>query len=296
MKNKGIAYTIAAYTMWGFIPVYFKFLKEVPPLQIISHRLVWSFVFLTVLLLLRRELPALVASIRPRVVLIYLCAGIFLALNWLTFVWAVNNGHVVESSLGYFINPLLSVVLGLVFLGERLRSFQWIPVGLAAVGVVYLTVIYGAVPWISLALAFTFGLYGLVKKIAPLGSLHGLELETALILLPAVVYLIFVNGSGEGAFIHSGLSTTLLLIGAGVVTAIPLLMFAIGASTTPLSTMGLLQYITPTLQFAVGVFLYHEPFTADRAVGFAVIWLALLIFSADGIVQMRRAYTSETPC
>lgn len=291
--NKDVLYTIAAYSLWGFIAIYFKFLQSVPPLQIMGHRVVWSFILLTVLLLLRRELTVLIASIRPRVLLIYLVAGVLLALNWLIYVWAVNSGHVVEGSLGYFINPLLSVVLGLIFLKEKLRPLQWLPVGLAVVGVVYLTVSYGAVPWVSLALALTFGLYGLMKKIAPLGSLHGLALETALVLPPVLVYLLVVGSRGGGAFIQAGLATTLLLIGCGVVTAVPLLFFALGARRVPLSTMGLLQYITPTIQFMTGVFLYHEPFNLDRAVGFAIIWLALIIFSVDGIFHMRRSWASS---
>lgn len=291
--NKDVLYTIAAYSLWGFIAIYFKFLQNVPPLQIMGHRVVWSFILLTVLLLLRRELTVLIASIRPRVLLIYLVAGVLLALNWLIYVWAVNSGHVVEGSLGYFINPLLSVVLGLIFLKEKLRPLQWLPVGLAVVGVVYLTVSYGAVPWVSLALALTFGLYGLMKKIAPLGSLHGLALETALVLPPVLVYLLVVGSRGGGAFIQAGFATTLLLIGCGVVTAVPLLFFALGARRVPLSTMGLLQYITPTIQFMTGVFLYHEPFNLDRAVGFAIIWLALIIFSVDGIFHIRRSWASS---
>ncbi|NPV76430.1 MAG: EamA family transporter RarD, partial [Anaerolineae bacterium] len=223
----------------------------------------------------------------------YLVTGVLLALNWLIYVWAVNSGHVVEGSLGYFINPLLSVVLGLIFLREKLRPLQWLPVGLAAAGVVYLTLSYGAVPWVSLALALTFGLYGLMKKIAPLGSLHGLTLETALVLPPVLIYLLVVGNRGDGAFLQAGLATTLLLIGCGVVTAVPLLFFALGARRVPLSTMGLLQYITPTIQFMTGVFLYHEPFNLDRAVGFAIIWLALIIFSVDGIFHMRRSWASS---
>lgn len=291
--NKGVVYTIAAYSLWGFIAIYFKFLQNVSPLQIVSHRAVWSFILLIALLFVRREFPAFIASISPRVLLIYLGAAVLLTANWLIYVWAVNSGHVVEGSLGYFINPLLSVVLGLIFLREKLRPFQWLPIGLAAAGVAYLTVSYGAVPWVSLALALTFGLYGLMKKIAPLGSLHGLALETALALPVALAYLLIVDGRGEGAFVHAGFVTTLLLIGCGVVTAVPLMFFAQGARQVPLSTMGLLQYFTPTIQFMTGVFLYHEPFNQERATGFAIIWLALIIFSVDGFFHLRRFWASS---
>lgn len=291
--NKGVLYTLIAYGLWGFNPIYFKLLQDVSPLQIMSHRVVWSFILLLVLLLLRREISALIAAARLRVLLIYLGTGVLLAVNWLIYVWVVNSGHVVEGSLGYFINPLVSVVLGLVFLKEKLRPVQWLPVGLAVCGVVYLTVSYGTVPWSSLALAFTFGFYGLMKKIAPLGSLHGLSLETALVLPPVLVYLLVIGSRGESAFTQGGFATALLLVGCGAVTVIPLLMFAHGAHRVPLTTMGLLMYITPTIQFLTGVFLYHEPFDLNRAIGFAIIWLALIIFSVDGIYTSRRSWASS---
>jgi chloramphenicol-sensitive protein RarD len=207
--------------------------------------------------------------------------------NWLVYVWGVNAGFIVETSLGYFINPLISVLLGVLFLRERLRITQWIPVGLAAVGVIYLTVTYGRLPWIALSLAFSFGIYGLVKKLAPLGSLYGLTLETALVFPISLIYLGFVETTGAGAFLHQGLLTDILLIGTGVVTSIPLLMFASAARQIPLTMIGILQYIAPTLQFLIGVYLYHEPFDQSRLVGFSLVWLALIIFWAENYFASR---------
>jgi chloramphenicol-sensitive protein RarD len=200
----------------------------------------------------------------------------------------VNAGLVVETSLGYFINPLFSVLLGIVFLGERMRPAQWIAVALAALGVVYLTVNYGSPPWIALTLAGTFGLYGLIKKVGPLDSLHGLVLETGAVFLPALCFLIFEEVHGTGAFGHSGALNAVLLASCGVVTAVPLLFFAAAVCRVPLSTMGLLQYINPTIQILIGVYLYGEPFPQARIIGFGVIWIALLIYTTDGFLNRRR--------
>ena len=286
--NKGILSGIAAYALWGFFPLYFKAIEVVPALQILGHRIVWSLLFVMIVVTLRGELTALRRSITPRTLLVYLGAGVLLAINWGTYVWAVNAGHVVESSLGYFINPLVSVLLGVVFLGERLRPAQWIPVGLATAGVVYLTLSYGQVPWISLVLAFSFGLYGLVKKMAPLGPLHGLAMETGTIFIPALAYLVYEQVQGTGSFINDGPLMTGLLAFAGIATAIPLLLFATGVRSVPLTTIGLLQYIAPTLQFLIGVLVYGEPFGPERVVGFCIIWLALIVFSAENLLNRRK--------
>ncbi|MCC6147834.1 MAG: EamA family transporter RarD [Anaerolineaceae bacterium] len=291
--NKGILYTVSAYSLWGVNALYFKLLQEVSPMQILAHRVVWSFALLAALLLLRGEFRSLFASIRPRTLLIYLGAGALLTLNWLIYIWAVNTGHLLESSLGYFINPLVNIVLGLVFLKEKLQPLQWLAVGLAAGGVAYQTVVYGTIPWISLALAVTFGLYGLFKKIAPFEALPGLWLETAIAFLPALADLFVLHGRGQGAFGSAGLSTTLLLMGCGVITSVPLLLFAQGARTVALSTMGLIQYISPTIQFLAGVFLFHEAFSTERAVGFVIIWGALIIFTGEGFSRMRRPRASS---
>jgi chloramphenicol-sensitive protein RarD len=290
--KKGIMYGIGAYLLWGIFPIYWKWLETVPAIQIISHRVIWSFILLALIIFVTRQWKAFRSAVLSRrVVLIYLASAILLSINWLTYVWAVNAGFVVETSLGYFINPLLSVVLGVLFLRERLRPWQWVPIGLAAIGVVYVAVSYGQFPWIALTLASSFGIYGLIKKAAPLGSLHGLTLETGLLFLPAVALLIYMEGMGQGAFLHSGPVADLLMVGTGVVTTIPLLMFASAAQRIPLSTLGVLQYITPTMQFLLGVLVYHEPFNQSHLIGFCIVWLALIMFWGEGYLKSRRRVT-----
>jgi chloramphenicol-sensitive protein RarD len=286
--NKGILYGVSAYLMWGFFPIYLKALQAVPPLEVMFHRVVWSFIFVAFLVLLRRGWSTLKESLRtPRLLLVYALSALLLAANWLIYIYGINSGQVVETSLGYFINPLLSVALGVIILRERLRPMQWAAVGIAALAVLFLTIQYGSPPWIALGLAFSFGIYGLIKKIAPLGALQGLSLETSLLLIPAVLYLIYVDSQGLGAFGHRDLSLTLLLAFSGVVTALPLLMFARAARAISLTLLGILQYIAPTVQFLLGIFLYNEPFTMTLLVGFSLIWLALLIFTLEGIREHR---------
>ncbi len=287
--NKGILPAASAYILWGFLPLYFKFVHDVPALETTAHRVVWSVLLLMVILAVRQNFGAFRASLNRRTVLIFSGSAALLAVNWLVYVYGVTSGFVVETSLGYFINPLVNVLLGTIFLRERLRLTQWVPIGLAALSVAYLTFSLGSPPWIALALAFTFGLYGLVKKVAPLGSLYGLTLETGLLFIPAAAYLIYAEITGIAYFGHAEFATTALLMLLGVVTAVPLLLFAKGARQVPMTTLGLLQYIAPTLQFFTGVFLYGEPVTPARLVGFAIIWIALAIYSAEGIITMRRA-------
>ena len=289
--NKGIITAASAYILWGFLPLYFKFVHDVPALETTAHRVVWSVLLLVVILVVRRDFGAFRASLNRRTLLIFGGSAALLAVNWLIYVYGVTSGYVVETSLGYFINPLVNVVLGTIFLGERLRPTQWIPVGLAALGVTYLTFSLGSLPWIALALAFTFGLYGLVRKVAPLGSRYGLTLETGLLFIPAAAYLATLEFNGTAYFGHAGLATTILLALLGVVTAVPLLLFASGARQVPMTTLGLLQYIAPTLQFLTGVFLYGEPVTPARMMGFAIIWTALAIYSLEGFLARRRART-----
>jgi chloramphenicol-sensitive protein RarD len=293
--KKGTLFVFVSYVLWGFFPIYFKTLHLVSAFQIVAHRFIWSFLFLLLLVAIRRELGALKTAIKPRILLIYLGAGTVLAINWLTYIWSVNNGYLVEASLGYFINPLVSVLLGIIFLREKLRPAQWVPVGIAAAGVVYLTVSYGGLPWVSLVLAVSFGLYGLIKKTAPLGSLYGLTIETAMLILPAFGFLLFSEANGTGNFGHMGIIISLLLVFTGVVTAIPLLLFASGTREVPLSTVGLLQYISPTLQFLTGVFIFHEAFSRDHLIGFSIIWLALVIFSAESLISRRRSAAGVEP-
>ena len=286
--NKGVWNGLAAYAMWGFFPIYWKLLHEVPALQVIGHRIGWSFLLLIGVILLTRQWTEFrSAALVPKVIGIYAVAGVLLSINWLVYVWGVNSGFIVETSLGYFINPLISVLLGVLFLRERLRTMQWVAVGLAAAGVLYLTLTYGRPPWIALSLAFSFGIYGLVKKLAPLGSLYGLTLETALVFPIAVIYLLFVQSTGTGAFRHQGPLTDMLLIGTGMVTSIPLLMFASAARQIPLTMIGILQYIAPTLQFLIGVFLYHELFDQSHLIGFSLVWLALIIFWVENYLVHR---------
>jgi chloramphenicol-sensitive protein RarD len=292
--NKGVIYGLAAYFLWGFYPIYFKALHIVPPLQILTHRVVWSFFALLLVLTARKELTRLKNSLTLRIFLIYFAAGVLLAINWGTYVWAVNAGHIVESSLGYFINPLVSVLLGVVVLREKLRPWQWLPVALAALGVLYLTFSYGQLPWISLVLAFSFGIYGLVKKIAPLNSMHGLSVETTAIFIPALIFLFIEEFRGSGSFVHAGPSISLLLALAGPVTVIPLIFFATSARLIPLSTIGILQYVAPTLQFLIGVFIYHEPFTTERLIGFSIIWTALIIFSVESLLHQRHIKAAKS--
>lgn len=286
--NKGILNGIAAYALWGFFPIYWKLLHRVPALQVIGHRISWSFVLLIVFILLTRQWKDFQSTaLTSKTLGIYFIASVLLTVNWLVYVWGVNAGFIVETSLGYFINPLLSVLLGVIFLRERLRPVQWIPVAMAAAGVIYLTVAYGRLPWIALTLAFTFGFYGFVKKLAPLGSLYGLTLETGIVFPFALIYLAFIEFTNRGAFLHDGALIDALLIGAGLVTTIPLLMFASAAKQIPLTVVGILQYIAPTLQFLIGIFLYHEPFDQSRLVGFGLVWLALIIFWAESYLANR---------
>jgi chloramphenicol-sensitive protein RarD len=285
--NSGIWYALGAYVLWGLFPIYWKWLHHVPALEVIGHRIGWSFILLMIVIFATNQWKKFRSTLTRRVLGVYLIAGILLSFNWLIYVYGVNSEHVVETSLGYFINPLLSVLLGMIFLKERLRPLQWLPIGLAALGVIYLTWTYGSLPWIALSLAFTFGIYGLVKKTSPLGSLYGLTLETGWVFLPALGYLIYIESIGQGAFGHTGMVSNLLMIGAGAVTTIPLLMFASAAKRIPLTMVGIMQYIAPTLQFLIGVLIYKEPFTTTRLIGFSLVWAALIIFWVEGVFARK---------
>lgn len=287
--NTGVWYAIAAYVIWAALVVYWKALAHVPAPQLLSHRIVWSFLFLLAFIGLAGRWRNFWTTIRNgRILRVYAASAALIGVNWLTYVWAVNAGFVVETSLGYFINPLLSVVLGVLFFHERLRPWQWASIGLAAAGVLYLTAIYRSLPWIALTLAFAFGFYGLVKKAAPLDSLYGLTLETGILFLPALAYLGLSEAQGQGQFLHAGLTSDALMIGAGLMTTIPLLLFAAATHRIPLSLVGILQYITPTVQFLLGVLVYHEPFSRARLLGFAVVWAALLIFAVESFLVRRQ--------
>ena len=284
--SRGVLYTIGAFFIWGLFPLYWKPLHQVPALQIMCHRVVWSALFVAMILLWQRNWAWLGQALRePRRVAIFALSSLLLSGNWLIYIWAVNAGHVVEASLGYFINPLVNVLLGRVFLSERLTRPQTIAVALAALGVSWITFHAGALPWIALSLAGTFGLYGLLRKKAPLPSLEGLALETFLLTPLALGLLLWFQWQGNGAFGQLGFDKDALLMGAGVVTAVPLLLFASGARRLKLATVGLIQYLAPSIVLALGVWLYGEPFDQAHAVGFTLIWLALALYSGHGLLS-----------
>jgi chloramphenicol-sensitive protein RarD len=284
----GVWSGVAAYGIWGLFPLYWKLVERVPAVQIISHRVVWSFLTLAIIGAVRLRRRSVEARFQIRLVAIYTAAAILISINWFLYVYAVNTGYVLETSLGYFITPLVNVLLGVIVLRERLRPLQWCAVALAAAGVLHLTFGYGSLPWIAIGLAVSFGSYGLVKKKAPLDSLAGLTLETGIVVVPAAAYLFAVHANGHGAFLHSGVSTDLLLVGGGPVTVVPLVLFASAVRRVTLTTVGLLQYIAPTIQFFLGVFLYGEPFAGTRLIGFVIVWTACVLFSVDGLRARSR--------
>jgi chloramphenicol-sensitive protein RarD len=284
----GLTFGVAAYLCWGLFPLYWKLLAPAGALEILAHRVLWSLVFVVIVVTASRRWRSIRALLgqRDKVLLIVL-ASVLIAVNWGTYIYGVGAGRVVETSLGYFINPLVTVLLGVFVLGERLRPVQWAAIGIGALAVTVLTVDYGTVPWIALTLAFSFGLYGLVKKRLGVAAVDGLAVESGALALPALAYVLVLGGQGGATFGHDAWHTALLILG-GVVTAIPLLLFAGAANRIPLSTIGLLQYLAPILQLACGVLVFDEPMPPPRLAGFALVWLALAIFAGDGIRQARR--------
>ena len=285
--RQGLIAAAAAYLFWGLFPIYWKWLAQVPALQIMAHRIVWCAIFVGAWLALSggfREMRQL-----PRKTLLMLCGSCALiAMNWWLYIWAVNSGNIVETSLGYFINPLVSVLLGVWLLRERLNTAQWCAIAVAALGVLWLTLQAGRLPWIALTLAFSFGGYGLLRKLAVVPSVQGLMVESGLLFLPALAVLVFSELRGSGGFGHLGLRTDVLLVTAGLVTAVPLVLFAYGARRIPLSMVGILQYLAPSLQLLCGVLIYGEPFSASQAFGFSCIWMALGIYAVDSLLRARR--------
>ncbi|MBK7007138.1 MAG: EamA family transporter RarD [Burkholderiales bacterium] len=294
--NPGIVYATLAYGIWGLFPLYFRQVAEVPALEVVMHRMVWSLLFVALLLLLlRRWAWVRVVVHQPLVLGAFAVSAVLLSGNWLTYVWAVHNAHVLDASLGYFILPLVNVGLGFVFLGERPRSGQWLAVGIASTGVLWLAVQAGHVPWLALVLAVTFGIYGLLRKIAVLGALEGLALETALLAPLAMVYLGWEAWTGRGVFVQGTTSTLTWLLAAGPLTAIPLLLFAAGARRIPMATLGILQYLSPTLLFLLSTLVLGEPMQATRLLGFVLIWVALMVYSLEGwqFRQRRRRHFAK---
>ncbi len=291
--NRGIVYAALAYLAWGLFPLYFKQIAQVPSLEVVMHRTLWCLVFmLGVLAAMRRWAWLSELRQQPKVLAAFMLSALLLSVNWVVYVWAVQTDHVLDASLGYFINPLVNVALGFVFLHERPRRLQWAAVAMAAAGVLWLTLQTGRLPWVALVLAISFGFYGLLRKIAKLGALEGLTLETMMlapIALAALGWWTWTGQSAISAAVNRGeIGTMGWLLFAGPLTAIPLLLFAAGARRIPMATLGLLQYISPSLQFMLGVWLYHEPMQPSRLLGFALIWSALLIYSLEGWWVSRR--------
>ena len=282
-------YGAGAYFLWGLFPLYWPLLEPAGPGEVLAHRVLWSLVVVAALLVVARRLSEVRAVLGDPTRMVRLsAASVLIGINWFTYIYGVTHDHVVETSLGYFINPIVTVLLGVVVLKERLRPTQWVAIGAATVAVLVLSVQNGSPPWIALVLAFSFGGYGLLKKTAAVGAVEGLAVETAVMAPVAAAYLLVLTARGDLVFGTEGVGHALLLVGAGVVTAIPLLLFGAAASRVPLSTLGLLQYLAPTLQFLIGVALYDEPLPLLRLVGFALVWAGLAIFTADLVRHHRR--------
>ena len=287
-KNKlGLLFGVTAYTLWGLFPLYWLLLEAANPLEIVSHRAVWTLVFCVIVLAATKALKSTLSTLqRPMVAAKLFLSSILVSINWLVYIWATNNNHVVEASLGYYINPLIIIAFGVILLKEKMRPLQWAAVSIASIGVIILTVDYGRLPWVALALALSWGTYGLVKKQLGLGALEGLAIETMIAFIPYCGYLIFIGAKGEGQF-GNNIGLTALLISAGAITAIPLLLFNGSTNRLPYSTIGLLQYITPTIQFSIGVWVNNEAMPTARWVGFIFIWMALITLAGDLIKSGR---------
>lgn len=292
----GVGYASAAFLIWGLSPMYWKVLRNIPAFEIIMHRVIWSFLFLIIILVFQRHLNELIAVLKNRrTFLILFPTTILLGFNWFIYIWAVNNEHILQASLGYFINPLINVLLGMVFLRERLRPLQAVSLLLAVIGVLYLTFHYGEFPWIALSLAFAFGFYGLIRKVAPVSSLVGLSVEMLFLSVPALSYIVFLDKNGTGALFHISIKIDLFLMGAAFLTALPLLLFTRGARRLNLSTLGFLQYLSPSCMFILGVYLYNEPLLKAQILTFVLIWTALFIYSTDSAMYYRLSKNLRNP-
>lgn len=288
--KQGVLLAIGAYTMWGIAPIYFKSIADVSPLEILSHRVIWSFFLLAALLHFGRRWRSVYSVIKDKTKVTYLLfSSVLIGANWLIFIWAVNTNHMLDASLGYYINPLINVLLGMVFLGERLRKLQWFAVTLAACGVLVQLFVFGSVPIVAIALAMSFGFYGLLRKKVSLDAQTGLFIETAVLLPAAFIYLLFIANTPTSNMLDNPWQLNSLLIAAGVITTLPLLCFTGAATRLKLSTLGFFQYIGPSLMFLLAVLIYGEPFSADKAITFAFIWGALAVFSFDGLSNNRKS-------
>ena len=287
--TSGVFNAVGAYLIWGLSPVYFKWLLAVPAIEILTHRMIWSCLLLMPIVMVSGGIPAFKAALSNRRAMGCLClTTLLVGGNWFLFIWAINHDQILQTSLGYYINPLVNIILGTLFLREHLRPMQWLAVFLAATGVIYLTLFYGAFPWIAMVLAISFGLYGMIRKIAPVGALEGLAIETMLLALPATGYLLYLGHSGRGAFWVRSPATSLLLMGTALVTAIPLLLFTRAARRLHLTTIGFLQYIAPSCTFLLAIAVYGETMASAHWWTFVMIWLALICYSADAVKAYRR--------
>ena len=294
-SSAGVVYAALAFVWWGLFPLYFRVVTTVAPAEVLAHRVLWCLAFLAGVLTLRRQWSWLAPVLRqPKVLRAFAASALLISTNWLIYIWSVNNGRVLDASLGYFITPLVNGLLGYTLLHERPRRLQWVALVIAGCGVLWLTVQAGQLPWVALALAASFGCYGLLRKVAPLGALEGLTLETLLLAPLALSALAFWGWRGTASFPSTQLTTNLWLIAFGPITAVPLLLFAAGARRLSMTTLGLLQYIGPTMQLGVGVWAFGEHFTAARLVGFGCIWLALVLYSVDGWRVARRSIPAPT--
>ncbi len=286
-KSLGLIFGLSAYILWGLFPLYWPLLKPASAYEIVAHRAVWTLVFCLIVLAFHRKLRQTIAQVKnPKILLGLTATAALISINWIVYIWATNTGHVVEASLGYYINPLVIIAFGVLLLKERMRLGQWVAVGIATTGVAVLTIDYGRLPWIALALAFSWGTYGVIKKVLGLGALEGLAIETMLSFIPYATFLLILNQNGTGQFgDHLGL--TILLISAGAITAIPLLLFNGSTTRLPYTVIGLLQYITPTIQFSIGVWVRHEDMPTARWIGFIIIWCALVALAIDLLRSSR---------
>lgn len=295
-ERRGYLYGFLAYMLWGFFPLYFRLLEPSPPLEILAHRVIWSVVFISLLLAATRNWRFVRRLVRDRRLLLGVTlAGLLIGVNWATYIIGVNSSRVVETALGYFITPLVVVLLGVTVQRERLRAWQWVAVGVGGIAVAVLTVDYGHLPYIALLLAASFGSYSLIKKRLSLPPAQGLFVESAVLAVPALAYLTYLNVTGGARFGHVSVLHTTLMVMAGVATAVPLLMFAAAANRVPLVGLGILQYVAPILQLACGVLIFHEPMPAARLAGFGLVWIALIIFTVDGIRGARAAARRPSP-
>ncbi|WP_026560734.1 EamA family transporter RarD [Bacillus sp. J37] len=291
--KKGLFYTAFSYMLWGVLPLYWKLIHDVTSEEILAHRIFWSFLFMLALLTFFKEWPNVIDVCKkmvkqPSLVLLLILSSVLISINWFVYIWSVNHGHLIETSLGYYINPLISVLLGMIFFKEKLNLWQKLSFIIAGIGVLYMTINYGQIPFIALTLAISFGLYGLAKKLTKLSSGIGLTFETLVVTPIAIIYLLMLGLQGEMMFLQFDIATNLLLIGAGVATAVPLLLFASGAQRIPLFMVGVLQYIAPTITLIIGVVLYKEPFTITELITFSCIWTALLLFTLSNSRHFKK--------